>query len=79
MTHAPISFPAADERLVYIRALDLAEARRLLPPDALAEIDDVDGLFVVTSAEGQNLAIVEGRDAAYAAALAHDLRPVSVH
>jgi hypothetical protein len=72
-------FPGADDRLVYIRALDYAEARRLLPPDALADVSDVDALFVVTSAEGQNLAIVEGREAAYATALAHDFRPVSVH
>ncbi len=70
---------AGQDRLVYIRALGLAEARRLLPPDALADFDETDGLFVVANADGENLAIVEGRDAAYAAALAHDFEPVSVH
>jgi hypothetical protein len=36
-------------------------------------------LFMVSSADGQRLAIVEGRDAAFATARMHDLTPVSVH
>lgn len=64
---------------VYIRHLDDGEIRSLLPPEALADVDDPDDLFVVASADGQRLAIVEGRDAAFAAALANDLRPLSVH
>jgi hypothetical protein len=67
------------DRLVYIRALGPGEASRLLPPDAINDLDMDEPLFVVTSAEGTNLAIVEGKAAAWAAALAHDLRPVSVH
>jgi hypothetical protein len=51
----------------------------MLPPDALADVSDPDDLFVVASADGQSLAIVEGREAAFAAALAHDLSPLSVH
>jgi hypothetical protein len=54
---------------VYIRHLDDGEIRSLLPPEAL----------VVASADGQRLAIVEGREAAFAAALANDLSPLSVH
>ncbi|WP_353255658.1 DUF1150 family protein [Hyphomonas sp.] len=64
---------------VYIRPLDDGEIRSLLPPDALGDVADPDDLFVVASAEGQRLAIVEGRAAAFAAALAHDLNPLSVH
>ena len=64
---------------VYIRHLDDGEIRSLLPPEALADVDDPDDLFVVASADGQRLAIVEGREAAFAAALANDLNPLSVH
>lgn len=64
---------------VYIRHLDDGEIRSLLPPEALADVDDPDDLFVVASADGQRLAIVEGREAAFAAAWANDLRPLSVH
>ncbi len=71
--------PVEPEAFVYIRHIDAGEVRRLLPPDALGEIDSPDDLFVVASADGVRLAIVEGRDAAFAAALAHDLRPLSVH
>ncbi|MBU3920331.1 DUF1150 family protein [Hyphomonas sp.] len=65
--------------LVYIRHLDDGEIRSLLPPDALDDVSDPEDLFVVASADGQRLAIVEGREAAFAAALANDLRPHSVH
>jgi hypothetical protein len=42
-------------------------------------VADPEDLFVVASADGQRLAIVEGREAAFAAALANDLSPLSVH
>lgn len=67
------------EALVYIRQMDMGEVSGLLPPDALADIDDPDDLFMVFSADGQRLAIVEGRDAAFAACHANDLHPLSVH
>lgn len=67
------------EALVYIRQMDVGEVSGLLPPDALADVDDPDDLFMVFSADGQRLAIVEGRDAAFAACHANDLRPLSVH
>lgn len=71
--------PFERESFVYIRHMDLGEARGFLPPDALADIDDPEDLFIVASADGQRLAIVEGRDAAFAAARANDLSPLSVH
>ncbi|MBI1253702.1 MAG: DUF1150 family protein [Hyphomonas sp.] len=64
---------------VYIRHLDDGELRSLLPPEALEDVADPEDLFVVASADGQRLAIVEGREAAFAAALANDLSPLSVH
>lgn len=73
------SNPFEGNTFVYIRHLGEAEIRGMLPPDALADVSDPDDLFVVASADGQSLAIVEGREAAFAAALAHDLSPLSVH
>lgn len=70
---------AAPENLVYVRRLAIEEARRIVPPETLDDILELEDLFSVHDANGQRLAIVEGRDAAFAAARAHDLRPRSVH
>lgn len=67
------------ETLVYIRRLALEDARRIVPAEKLDAITELDDLFSVHASDGQRLAIVEGRDAAFAAARAHDLRPSSVH
>ncbi|KCZ90058.1 DUF1150 family protein [Hyphomonas johnsonii] len=71
--------PFESEAFVYIRHLDADELQSLLPPNAVGQINDPDELFVVLSADGVRLAVVEGRDAAVAAALANDLKPLSVH
>ena len=65
--------------IVYIRHLGADEVRDLVPANALEGIGHPEDLFVVSSADGQQLAIVEGREAAFAAARMHDLTPVSVH
>lgn len=67
------------EALVYIRPMALAEMTDLLPANALDKLQHTDDLFIVLTAEGERLAIVEGRDEAFAAAIAHNLKPVSVH
>ena len=75
-TEAVKAFSAKD--LVYIRRIadnEIAE----LPDEALDAVSDREALFVLANGEGQQLAIVEGRDAAFAAARAHEMRPVSVH
>ena len=69
-------FSAKD--LVYIRRIAENEIAGL-PPEALDTVADRDSLFVLSNGEGEQLAIVEGRDAAFAAARAHEMRPVSVH
>lgn len=79
MTTGLKSDPFEGTAFVYIRHLDEGEISSFLPPDALDDVGDPDDLFVVASADGQSLAIVEGRDAAFAAALANDLKPLSVH
>jgi len=67
------------DAIVYIRHLAAGEVNDLVPANALEGVGHPEDLFLVSSAEGQTLAIVEGRDAAFAAARLHDLTPVSVH
>ena len=77
--HKVSASAAGNENLVYVRRLALEEARRIVPADKFEDISEPDDLFSVHDSDGQRLAIVEGRDAAFAAARAHDLRPRSVH
>jgi len=65
-------------RFVYFRNINERELAEL-PAEALQNINDVDNLVVVTNGEGQKLAIIEGREAAEAAAEAYKLEAVSVH
>lgn len=67
------------QSLVYVRRLALEEARRIVPAEAFETISEPDDLFSVHDSNGQRLAVVEGREAAFATARAHDLRPRSVH
>lgn len=65
-------------RFVYFRNINERELAEL-PADALNGVDDLDNLVVVTNGDGRKLAIIEGRDAAEAAAEAYKLEAVSVH
>ena len=65
-------------RFVYFRDINERELAEL-PPEALQSIAHVEDLVVVTNGEGQKLAIIEGREAAAAAAEAYKLQAVSVH
>ncbi|MCI4645163.1 MAG: DUF1150 domain-containing protein [Hyphomonadaceae bacterium] len=79
--HASNTLPADfDMRgLVYVRPIALDELQRILPPNALDQLDTTDDLFAVYNSDGERLAIVEGREAAFAAARAHQLTPTSLH
>lgn len=68
-----------ESKLVYVRPLEQGELERILPANTLAELGTTDDLFAVHDAEGHRLAIVEGREAAFAAARAHELTPTSLH
>ena len=65
-------------RFVYFRNINAHELAEL-PADALSGVSDLQSLVVVTNGDGQKLAIIEGLDAAEAAAEAYELEPVSVH
>lgn len=65
--------------LVYVREIKAAD---LL--EEAVEIKDVDlnpgqSLYAVHGADGERLAVMIDRDTAFAAAVAHELEPVSVH
>jgi len=65
--------------LVYVRRMASDELRDALPPNALESLDELDDVFAVHSDDGTRVAIVEGREAAFAAARMHELKPLSVH
>ncbi|SHG58116.1 DUF1150 family protein [Cognatishimia maritima] len=65
-----------DERMVYIREVDVAD----LPDDLKAEVEGVDHLYAVHAAsDGERLALVKDRGLAFALARQNDYAPVTVH
>lgn len=67
--------------LVYVRQV---KARDVLGAASVAavkglDIDPDQMLYAVHSADGERLAVMVDREAAFAAAVAHELAPVSVH
>ncbi len=67
--------------LVYVREISAADVLADVPADEAAQlsIDPEQTLFAVHGADGQRLAIMADRESAFAAAVAHELEPVSVH
>ena len=67
--------------LVYVRAIRasdvLVDAR--VEPSMEIEIDPNQVLYAVHGADGERLAVMLDRETAFAAAVAHELEPVSVH
>lgn len=67
--------------LVYVREI---RASDILADVALTEtkglsVDPEAVLYAVHGADGERLAVMTDREAAFAAAVAHELEPVSVH
>lgn len=67
--------------LVYVREIKAAEVLAGTPVAAVKgfEIDPDQVLYAVHSADGERLAVLVDRESAFAAAVAHELAPVSVH
>ena len=67
--------------LVYVRPVKAEDILAAAPADAFrgSEISPEQILYAVHSADGERLAVLADKDAAYAAALAHELAPVAVH
>jgi hypothetical protein len=67
--------------LVYVREVKAKEVLAGTPVEAVKgfEIDPDQTLYAVHSADGSRLAVLTDKDSAVAAAVSHDLVPVSVH
>ena len=66
---------------VYVREISAAEVLADAQLDEVKgfEIDPDQTLYAVHSADGERLAVMLDRASAFAAAVAHELEPVSVH
>jgi hypothetical protein len=67
--------------LVYVRPIKAAEIIATTPAAMIQsfDLDPDQTLYAVHRADGERLAVLTDKDAAMAAALAHELAPVSVH
>jgi hypothetical protein len=67
--------------LVYVRPIKAAEILADTPVEVVEgiKIDPEQTLYAVHRADGERLAVMTDRETAVAAALAHELAPVSVH
>ncbi len=67
--------PETGERIVYVRAVDVAD----LPAEIRAKAAGLDTLYAVHDASGERLALVKDRKLAFLLARQNDMAPVSVH
>lgn len=67
--------------LVYVRPVKAAEilADTPMAESQSFELDPEQTLYALHRADGERLAVLTDRDSAVAAAIAHELAPVSVH
>jgi hypothetical protein len=67
--------------LVYVRPIKAAEIMASTPAAQIQgfQLDPEQTLYAVHRADGERLAVMTDRDSAVAAAIAHELAPVSVH
>jgi hypothetical protein len=67
--------------LVYVRPVKASEVLGSTPVEAVKgfDLDPNQTLYAVHRADGARLAVLVDRESAIAAALAHELAPVSVH
>ncbi len=67
--------PVVDDRLVYVRAVDVAE----LPEDVRDQAGGADQIYAVHTADGERLALVRDRKMAFVLARQNEYAPVTVH
>ncbi len=73
--NTPYEINAEGDRIVYVKAIDVAD----LPRDVRDQAGDLDHLYAVHDSDGQQLALVADRKMAFVLARQHDLSPVAVH
>lgn len=67
--------PSSDDRIVYVRPVDVAD----LPFDIRAQAEGLTRIYAVHRGDGERLALVADKGMAFALARQHDLAPVNVH
>ena len=65
--------------LVYVRPIKAAEILADAPAEQTLDLNPEQTLYAVHRADGARLAVLADKGSAMAAALAHELAPVSVH
>ena len=73
--NTPFEVEEAAQRIVYVKPVDVAD----LPKQVRDEAGDLQHLYAVHDADGQQLALVADRKLAFILARQHDPAPVSVH
>lgn len=73
--NTPYDFDNSDNRIVYVKTVDVAD----LPTDVRAEAGDLNRLYAVHKADGEQLALVADRRLAFVLARQNDYAPVPVH
>ncbi len=66
---------SSDERIVYVRSVELSD----LPAEMQKQADGAEQLYAVHSEDGARLAIVADRDLAFVLARQNDYAPYTVH
>lgn len=69
------SMPKLDDRIVYVRAVEVAD----LPSELREQAEGLTQIFSVHRGNGERLALVADKRLAFALAREHDYAPVSVH
>ncbi len=72
--NTPYEINTEGDRIVYVKSVDVAD----LPQDLRDQAGDLDQLYAVHDANGQQLALVADRKLAFVLARQHDLSPVAV-
>lgn len=64
-----------DQRIAYIRLVEKDD----LPDEILSEIGELDEMYAIVNADGEPIALAEGRSQAFEFARLNEYAPVSVH
>ena len=68
-------FPKGETNVVYVKPVALAD----LPDDVQEQVGEEAQLYAVHKDDGEQLALVDGRELAFSLARQNDLVPVTVH
>ena len=71
----PYQFDDQNHPIVYVKTVDVTD----LPSDVQKEVGELEHLYAVHDANGQQLALVANRNLAFVLARQNDYSPVAVH